>query len=78
MVKIKVTKNKTDHLLVQNELNSFKFQQFYFIFQGSCFLSIDIAVLLLFLVVSFFNDRSSSVKYDFIAIISPYSFDSRY
>ena len=29
------------------------------------------------MVVSFVNDRSSSLKYDFIAIISPYSFDSR-
>ena len=29
------------------------------------------------MVVSFFNDWSSSIKYDFIVIISPYSFDSR-
>ena len=31
----------------------------------------------MFMVVSFSNDRSSSVKHDFIAIISSYSFDSR-
>ena len=31
----------------------------------------------LFMVVSFFNDRSSSMKYDITAIIFPHSFDSR-
>ena len=31
----------------------------------------------MFVVVSFFNDHSSSIKHDFIAIISPHSFDSK-
>ena len=53
------------------------FQKFYFIVQGSCFFSVDIADLLFIYGCFIFKDRSSSVKYDFIAIISPYSFDSR-
>ena len=31
----------------------------------------------LFMVISFFNDQSSSIKYDFNVIISPHSFYSR-